>query len=231
MLLKRKRSDSEISTSSSLLSSPLAASNYMSMSIDHPIQTPSLFASRTRKRHRDNRPSEADVHQHTLSLLYSAQQNPSFNPSPQNHDMPMSTFPSAMANQYSEPTQQASLHSFWSLPNARQVSPSSVSSTSSSDTSPMNISPNTSFPPTNCEDCDASLQLSDNADEMDVDMMMGIDVYGAYNNAGEAAASACTSCGKHVCHSCAVSNLGAERKCLGCAGKGKKKWVGGLGWI
>lgn len=41
---------------------------------------------------------------------------------------------------------------------------------------------------------------------------------------------ACTSCGKHVCHSCAVSNLGAERKCLNCAGR-KQVWIVGLGWM
>ena len=58
---------------------------------------------------------------------------------------------------------------------------------------------------------------------------------------------ACSACGKVICHSCAVSNLGAERKCLLCAGK--KKWggvlptmfrrvhnsgdkcEGGLGWV
>ena len=40
---------------------------------------------------------------------------------------------------------------------------------------------------------------------------------------------ACTGCGKQVCHGCAVSNLGADRKCLTCAGK--NKWVGGLGWM
>ena len=60
--------------------------------------------------------------------------------------------------------------------------------------------------------------------DMDVDVMMDIDTDGA--NSG------CTSCGKRVCHGCAVSNLGAERKCLGCAGRiREKKWVGGIGWV
>ena len=54
-------------------------------------------------------------------------------------------------------------------------------------------------------------------------MMMDIDM------AGDGGNHACTGCGRQVCHSCAVSNLGAERKCLLCAGK-EKKWVGGLGW-
>ncbi|PBP26729.1 ORF21 protein [Diplocarpon rosae] len=63
MVLKRKLSDSEISTSSSHFS-PLSASNGMSIDLPYhsPIATPSLFASRTRKRHRDNRPSDSEVH-------------------------------------------------------------------------------------------------------------------------------------------------------------------------
>ncbi|KAA8576098.1 hypothetical protein EYC84_006260 [Monilinia fructicola] len=74
MFLKRKRSESEISTTSTLLSSPLHSNNPNSMHIDSTsIASPSLLSSRTRKRHRDNRPNEETVHQHTLSLLYSAQ--------------------------------------------------------------------------------------------------------------------------------------------------------------
>ena len=54
----------------------------------------------------------------------------------------------------------------------------------------------------------------DDGDAMDVDMLMDIDTVGGANHA-------CSECGKIVCHSCAVSNLGAERKCLFCAGKKK----------
>jgi hypothetical protein len=69
MLLKRKRSDSEISnSSSSILSSPPPL-NLMDISSSSPsispflrdINTPHL-SSRTRKRFRDNRPSEAKIH-------------------------------------------------------------------------------------------------------------------------------------------------------------------------
>ncbi|THV52448.1 hypothetical protein BGAL_0079g00350 [Botrytis galanthina] len=63
MFLKRKRSESEILTTSSLLSSPLHSNNSNSMHIDSPsIRSPNLFSSRTRKRHRDNRPNEDTVH-------------------------------------------------------------------------------------------------------------------------------------------------------------------------
>lgn len=253
MVLKRKRSDSEISTSSSLLSSPLSASGYMS--IDYPashtqIPTPSLFASRTRKRYRDNRPSESEVHrmpclflspncpplmrsvEHTLSLLFSGAQKPqqaalptSFRQSFNKPQEPVFSLPSS--NQ-SGSSQQASLHSFWHGPMAsgtRQSSPSSNYSNSSANT-PSSASQMTSFfPATNCEDCDASLGQSDDADAMDVDMIMDIDMGGAGSHA-------CTACGKQVCHSCAVSNLGAERKCLHCAGRSRVTQGGGaFGWV
>jgi hypothetical protein len=54
-------------------------------------------------------------------------------------------------------------------------------------------------------------------------MMMDIDMNGSNHG--------CMNCGKQVCHSCAVSNLGAERMCLNCAGK-KKAWSGvaQMGW-
>jgi hypothetical protein len=62
-----------------------------------------------------------------------------------------------------------------------------------------------------------------NTGTMDVDIM-DIDVANGSNYA-------CEQCGKMVCHGCAVSNLGHQRKCLNCAGKAEKKWVGGLGWV
>ena len=64
--------------------------------------------------------------------------------------------------------------------------------------------------------------MGDGGDSMDVDMMMDIDM--------DSANYGCSSCGKQVCHGCAVSNLGEDRRCLVCA-KPKKRWVGGLGWV
>ncbi|KAN0092261.1 hypothetical protein V8E51_018108 [Hyaloscypha variabilis] len=221
--LKRKRSDSEISTSSSLLSSPPSA-NMMSIDSYHPISTPSLFAARTRKRHRDNRPSESDVHQHTLSLLFSAQQapQPQFQaPSPFQPVQPVQSLPSNN-HPIQHSTQQSTLHSFWAIPSSlRHTSPSS-SSSSSTNTPSTTPAMDNFFRATNCEDCNASLRSSVDAgaDSMDVDMMMGIDM--------DAREHACTACGKQVCHSCSVSNMGADRKCLSCAGR--KAWAGGIGW-
>ena len=72
------------------------------------------------------------------------------------------------------------------------------------------------FQTTNCEDCNASLNPTDNADGMDVDMMEDVDMYGGNH--------ACTACGKQVCHSCSVSNMGADKRCSQCAGR--TAWVG-----
>ena len=67
------------------------------------------------------------------------------------------------------------------------------------------------------------LSQTGDLDAVDVDMM-DIDVANGGNYA-------CEQCGKVVCHGCAVSNLGEQRRCLNCAGRAEKKWVGGLGWI
>ena len=58
-----------------------------------------------------------------------------------------------------------------------------------------------------CEDCGAGL-CDDN--------MMDVDGFGS----GDAAAArGCGACGKVVCFSCSVSNLGERRRCLMCAGR------------
>ena len=63
---------------------------------------------------------------------------------------------------------------------------------------------------------------------MDMDIDMAI-----MDDGSRGASYACSECGKHVCHSCAVSNLGEGRRCLDCAGRGvgrADKRGGGLGW-
>lgn len=225
VVLKRKRSDSEISTTSSLLSSPLSNSfmTIDSFQSQQQIATPSLFASRTRKRHRDNRPSEADVHQHTLSLLFSAQNNSHPQPQARNFEQaPIASIPMNI-----EPERhQSSLHSFFTIPPARQSSPSSLYSSSSSspaDIPSLNTAASYLFHATNCEDCNASLGQAGDTNGMDIDMM-DLDVASGGNYG-------CEQCGKTVCHGCAVSNLGEQRRCLNCAGTRGKTWVGGLGWV
>ena len=138
-------------------------------------------------------------------MLFSAQKNRQASPLPSPAPI---TQPPALRD-----IQQASLHSFWQLPNRTSSCSSSNASTSSSP-------PAVTYGATNCEDCDAPLVSAD-GDAMDVDMDIDI-CDGSMNHA-------CTRCGKRVCHRCAVSNLGAERQCLICAGK--RTWVGGLGWV
>ncbi len=61
-----------------------------------------------------------------------------------------------------------------------------------------------------CEDCGAGLR--DGGD--DDDMMVDVDGLG-----GGMEDYSCGACGKTVCFSCSVSNMGANRRCLVCAGR------------
>lgn len=142
-------------------------------------------------------------------MLYSAQQNPQLPAQTSEAPAPQ---PATVRN-YSSLSSQTSLHSFWALP-------SRSSSCSSSEAASSSPPPNLTHQSTSCEDCATTL-MSANGDAMDVDM--DIDMYSGSNDYG------CTQCGKQVCHSCAISNLGAQRRCLNCASK--RKWVGGLGWM
>ncbi|KAK3935462.1 hypothetical protein QBC46DRAFT_397515 [Diplogelasinospora grovesii] len=226
MFLKRKRSDSELSSvSSSTFSSPPRPGgcnfDFGVMMIDTSPQprrfspgrasTPSHLPSRTRKRFRDSRPADAEVHQRTLNLLYSAQQNKSDHHMQQQRDHgPISAMASAPQTQRSSDQQQRSLHSFWKLPNS-----ASSSATASAAPSPP-IAPHSTA--TSCEDCGAGL-CGDGDDSM-----MDVDDYGF-----GAEGHSCGACGKVVCFSCSVSNLGEHRRCLACAKR--TTWGGsGKGW-
>ncbi|CAH0015039.1 unnamed protein product [Clonostachys rhizophaga] len=180
MELKRKRSFSSVlsSPSSSLSNSPPHDRAMMMSMITSP-----LLHSRTMKRFRNSRPSEEEVHQRTLGLLYSAQQNPAMVPEP----APESTSLNSTASR-----QQQSLHRFWNI-NSR---PSAQIETTAM----------ANFSPTACEDCGAGLGASGQDDGMDID------------SAGFDDDTACGACGKHVCFSCSVSNLGEQKRCLQCAG-------------
>ncbi|KAK2749013.1 orf21 protein [Colletotrichum kahawae] len=117
MALKRKRSTSELVT---LFNSP-ARSDSSVESFDFPISpslafprafaTPSHLDSRTRKRFRDNRPSQEEVHQRTLKMLYSAQQ--------QDQHMEAEFSPSPAPPVAAARNTQKSLHSFWNIKSAQ----------------------------------------------------------------------------------------------------------------
>ncbi|KAI1123172.1 hypothetical protein F5Y10DRAFT_252388 [Nemania abortiva] len=222
MLLKRKRSESELSTSTtSTFNSPprfgsfSPSSKDMSMEIDSfdfdanfPVSPLSRFSNktiqfphvsgRTMKRFRDSRPSEREVHQHTLSMLYAAQrqQSPSqphatHMPQQLQHNVPVAANPGPSTSFSS--SHQTSLHSFWNLPSRPSAPPAACLPPTSADT------------PTECEDCGQNLGGDDDG-MMDVDDMTG------------AAGASCGACGKHVCSHCSITNLGEQRRCLGCAG-------------
>ncbi|KAL7943290.1 hypothetical protein V8C42DRAFT_330255 [Trichoderma barbatum] len=202
-LLKRKRSAAE-----------LCLPDDSSMMV---LDAPALH-SRTLKRYRDNRPTDEEVHrkfyewrahhhlspnscppaEHTLGLLYSAQQRQQ-----QQLQDPVAQEPASepQATQHGSSHGQQSLHRFWD-----------IGSEPSSGTSSPGIA-NPCAPPTSCDDCGAALAGTD--DDMDVD-------------SGSAQDTACGACGKHVCFSCSVSNLGEQKRCLQCAGR--RVWIGGIGW-
>lgn len=143
--------------------------------------------------------------EHTLSMLYSAQRSQQSSHTPA--QIPQAPILTGNA------IQQTSLHSFWSLP-------SRTSSCSSSDAGASSPPLAVMCEATNCEDCETPLVSAD-GDAMDIDM--DVDVQGT------ALDYACSKCQKLVCHRCAISNLGADRRCLMCAGK--RTWVGGIGWM
>ncbi|KAF5027688.1 hypothetical protein F66182_172 [Fusarium sp. NRRL 66182] len=186
MAHKRKRSVSEFCGSPSSVSSfdsPPRVGNSLPNPFAFVAATPIHLNSRTMKRFRDNRPSEEMIHQRTLNMLYSAQ----------NQHQPI--LPSEIAHTSSEAARpdshQQSLHRFWNI--------SSAPSTSSSDFN------QTEATPSNCDDCGAG--LSDPGEE-------GMEIDGFENEC-----HSCGACGKHVCFSCSVSNLGEQRRCLQCAGR------------
>ncbi|KAK7914380.1 ORF21 [Apiospora marii] len=218
MVVKRKHSESELSVSPlstcSFNNSPLRADSgafqfdMMKSSLHFsPQKSSSHLHSRTMKRFRDSRPSQREVHERTLNMLYNAQKH-------QPHDdVHMQTMPmqiqSATAQQphhHHQQQAQVSLHNFWNLPNTNSAS-------ATFNATPASIASPSIDEPTDCEDCGQALHDTMDGDTMDVD---------------DATDWGCGDCGKHVCSHCSITNLGEQRRCLGCAGK--KSWVGGIGW-
>jgi len=94
---------------------------------------------------------------------------------------------------------QQSLHRFWNIHSTPRTSSSSIDQ-------PMQHSVS------DCEDCGGSL-AGGSEDGMDLDGVEG---------------TACSACGKNVCFSCSVSNLGEQKRCLQCAGR--RPSGGHVGW-
>ncbi|KAI1115689.1 hypothetical protein F5Y14DRAFT_112206 [Nemania sp. NC0429] len=221
MQLKRKLSDSELSMSTtSTFNSPTRLGPFsppstdMSMDFGNfsfatnlPVSPLSQLSSknvnfphvsgRTMKRFRDNRPSEQEVHQRTLNMLYAAQRHQTpvqpheaRTPDQLRHNMPVAAHPGPSSSLPS--SHQINLHNFWNLPSRPSASQT------------VFVPPTTMDTPTECEDCGQNLD-SDNDIMMDADNMSGT------------GGSSCVVCGKHVCSHCCITNLGEQRRCLGCA--------------
>ncbi|KAK4097101.1 hypothetical protein N658DRAFT_434764 [Parathielavia hyrcaniae] len=215
MLLKRKRSESELGsvfTSTQRMDSgcfnfdALSAMDTARRGFFAPRQsTPSHLHSRTKKRFRDSRPSESDVYQHTLDVLYSAQRRPhELHPTPSQSTPTPNTemrIPLSGQSHHHTGSQQRSLQSFWNIPRGSPASSSTGSLASSPASCPSPSSPATLLSlPTHCEDCGVGL-----GGDGDDGTMIDIDSHGVV-------------CGKSVCFSCSISNLGEHRRCLACAG-------------
>ncbi|KAJ8125883.1 hypothetical protein O1611_g7755 [Lasiodiplodia mahajangana] len=216
------RSESELSTSTtSTFNSPprfgffSPSSADMSMDIDSfdfdansPVSPLSRFGNRTlqfphtqgrtMKRFRNNRPSEHEVHQRTLNMLYAAQRQQSAAqpheahiPNQIQHNVPIAAQPGPPSSLSS--SHQTSLHSFWNLPSRPSAPPAASPTTNHSDV------------PTECEDCGQKFGGGDDG-TVDVDDVSAIE------------GASCGACGKHVCSHCSITNLGEQRRCLGCAG-------------
>ncbi|KAK4038834.1 protein MEMO1 [Parachaetomium inaequale] len=170
MVLKRKRSESELgSVFSSAQPLPSGCFNFDSVSAMDTarrgffaprLSTPSYLPSRTVKRFRDNRPSESEVHQHTLDVLYSAQRRPHHERQYTPPESPKIASVEATLHAQTETyhgSQQRSLHSFWNLPGPTTSTSSLASSPASSSMSspPPALAPRGTH--TNCEDCGAGL--------------------------------------------------------------------------
>ncbi|KAK4187811.1 protein MEMO1 [Podospora australis] len=198
MVLKRKRSDSELISFSSALSSPspsgsfnfgaIAAMDTARRGFFAPrLTNPSHLPSRTMKRFRDNRPSEEIIHQHTLYLLFSAQQHPpshqqthpdlqtQLQPHPQPQPQVAEVPPLFQAQRPHAQQHQRSLYSFWNIP-GRPLASSAASATPSPSPSPP---PQTSLihqsPSLTCDDCGTGLAGSSSGNGGNDDAMMDVD--------------------------------------------------------
>ncbi|CEJ85385.1 hypothetical protein VHEMI03755 [[Torrubiella] hemipterigena] len=202
MALKRKRSMSEMtsSTASSPFSSPLGQDSIMLNFGPRPFAAPAHLNSRTMKRFRDSRPSENEIHQRTLNILFQAQQQQSQYPESV-YDAAQSPTPVVEYQPQQQQQQQQSLHSFWNI--------------NSKPTATNTFEVQQTMSGTSCEDCGANLASGSTGDGMDVDSF------------GQTS-TACSACGKFVCFSCSVSNLGEQNRCLRCAKPGA--WPETNGW-
>ena len=238
MTVKRKRSDSGTSPSSSTATFPsrdpssspcpdismVDDASFSAQPIHYPKILSSRLNSRTRKRFRDNRPNQSEIHgtyllqciryafapfppsrltTFSLATTYERLFLAARSPPPIEH----STASQIMNTRPSPPQRQSSLHNFWPIASSTPAVSEPIMAEA-----PVNVA---------CEDCEASLPAQDS------DICMG----GVDAGATEGADYACRSCGRNVCGTCAIVEIGEGRECLQCRISPRKKWVGGIGWM
>ncbi|KAF2771054.1 hypothetical protein EJ03DRAFT_290153 [Teratosphaeria nubilosa] len=153
------------------------------------------YISRTRKRHRDDRPDEGTVYASTVHKLFDAQRRfPNAEPMPSRSD-PTSRPQTATSNASFSPrptSQKSNLHAFWNIARSPKE-----------DVGMMDVDVGAwaaRRSEMKCEDCDGFLQADSvmNIDEGVLEQEMS-----------------CGMCGRRVCDTCAFH--GDLRVCLGCA--------------
>lgn len=104
---------------------------------------------------------------------------------------------------------QPSLHNFWTI---SSPPPSAIEPVMESTATSTSL----------CEDCEVPLPMPDN------DISMG----GMDEDDVRIFECACRSCGRRICGTCAIVEVGVGRECLQCrTSPRRKKWIGGIGWM
>jgi hypothetical protein len=249
MLLKRKRSESELSFSScsAFSSPPRPADQHMSVDMDmvtsptfgfQPSRNPAHLHSRTMKRFRDSRPSDDEVHRKLLHGL-GAQPRGSSGSCEIPAERTLNILYSAQRHQQHPDIQQQSpavttapapprpsggavLSGSFSRMQAAEQQQQSLHSfwNLPASSAPSNVAPAIISTPS----LSAPIDTPSNCDDCGQSLAGGADSMdvdgGAQTN--------CGACGKHVCSHCSITNLGEQRRCLVCAGS--TAWIGGQGW-
>ncbi|KAI4734887.1 hypothetical protein E4T50_14592 [Aureobasidium sp. EXF-12298] len=213
MSIKRKRSSGslfqtpnlETSPAQPFLSSPIRLPNFFVQSkTQDPHSSPFTpkhhtqeeehtsqnLNSRTRKRYRDGRPEESQIHASTVEKLFQAQKaHPHASPQPSQPPHHQHYLQSQFPTQEAQPPQRSTLHSFWHLPHTVQT-PHHESA--------LRIPQQEVLV---CDGCDG--------------MIVPESVYGMDTLEKD---TMCKACGKHVCNTCAIT--AETRLCLDCAMQG-----------
>ncbi|KAI4849778.1 hypothetical protein E4T44_03134 [Aureobasidium sp. EXF-8845] len=173
-------------------SSPFVLKHHHSEPTHQDNNTSQTLNSRTRKRYRDARPEESQIHgkyllcyQSTVEKLFSAQKAyPHASPQPSQQSPPQPQYPRQFPQQ--EAPQRSTLHSFWHLPQASQIQQ-------------YNTSPRVPQQEiVECDGCDGRIVP---------ESPYGIDTLDADTR--------CTACERHVCDTCSIT--ADTRLCLDCA--------------